>query len=55
MKPETATLIANLAVYVGAALAVAAAVVYFDWRAGLAVLSLLLLAGGLNQLKEKRG
>jgi uncharacterized membrane protein len=55
MTPVQARLAATAAVLLGAILGVVAAVSYFDWRAGLAVGSVFLLAGGLSSLRSSSG
>jgi len=55
MTPRTARLIATVAVLLGSVLAVTAASFYFDWRAGVAVTSVLLIVGGLASLRSSSG
>jgi hypothetical protein len=55
MTPVQARLAATAAVLVGAVLGVAAGVFYFDWRAGLVVGSVFLIAGGLSSLRSSSG
>lgn len=55
MTPVQARLLATAAVLLGVVLAVAAAVFYFDWRAGLVAGSVFLIAGGLSSLRSSSG
>jgi hypothetical protein len=55
MTPVQARLLATGAVLVGVVLAAVAAVFYFDWRAGLVVGSVFLIAGGLASLRSTDG
>jgi hypothetical protein len=55
MTPVQARLLATAAVLAGVLLAVTAAVFYFDWRAGLVVGSVFLIAGGLASLRSTDG
>jgi hypothetical protein len=55
MTPVQARLAATAAVLAGVVLAVIAAVVYFDWRAGIVTVAGFLIVGGLASLRSSSG